>query len=98
MQVGYGKNRLIAGFEDNLSATTLIDHSISDDYSEALRRLSHGNSSTSQYRIFPFTNFGNTVVSERGIERIQNIKNFTRPYSYCKRFGLKLIFPEHYHW
>jgi hypothetical protein len=88
----------ISGIEDKLSATTLIDRSISDDYSEPLIQLNHRHSSTTQYRLFPFTNFKSTLVVKRGIELIQNEKYFIQPYLYCKRLGLKLIFPEHYHW
>ena len=87
-----------SGIENKLSTTTLIDYSLSDDYSEALTKLNHRNSSTTQYRVYPFTNFENRVIFERGIKLIQNEKYFIWPYSYCKRFGLKLIFPEHYHW
>ena len=84
--------------EHKLSTTTLIGYSISDDHSEALRRLDHRNSSVTHYRVFPFTHFANSFFLKSGIELIQNGKYFIHPYSYCKRFGLKLLFPEHYFW
>ena len=83
---------------DNSATTKLPDYSISDDYAVANINSNHRNSSTTQYRFYPFTNFINTVAFQNRANFFYEEKLFVQPHLYCKRIGLKLVFPEHYFW
>ena len=80
------------------SKTALADYSLSDDYSVAHINSNHRNSSTTQNRFHPFNNFIATIAFQNGVKFFYEEKLFVQPHSYCKRIGLKLIFPEHYFW
>jgi len=83
---------------ENCTTTKLPDYSISDDYAVANINSSHRNISNTQYKFYPFNNFINTVAFQNGIDFFYKEKLFARPHLYCKRIGLKLVFPEHYFW
>lgn len=58
----------------------------------------HRNSSTTQYRFYPLTNFINTVAFQNRVNFFYEEKLFVEPQLYCERIGLKLVFPKHYFW
>ena len=84
--------------EKSTPTTTLADYSVSNDYTGDVINSGHRNSSTTQYRFFPFANFINTVAFPNRINLFYEEKLFIQPHLYCKRIGLKLVFPEHYFW
>lgn len=88
---------LTAGIENGTPGNELIDHSISDGNDIAVTYSSHRNSTT-QRRFYSFTNFLNTVAFKNSAVFFYETKLVAPPYLYCKRIGLKLVFPEHYFW
>jgi len=89
--------QLGANIENSTSTTKLLDCFICDDFAVAIIN-SGRNSSTAQYRFYPFTNFINTVTFQKRVDFFYGEKLFVQPHLYCKRIGLKLVFPEHYFW
>ncbi|HWH62221.1 MAG TPA: hypothetical protein VNS50_03070 [Ginsengibacter sp.] len=89
--------QLTAGIKST-STTNLLDYSISDGYADAIINSNHRNSLTTQYRFFSFTNFINLEGSQSRADFFYEGKLFVQPHLYCKRIGLKLVFPEHYFW
>jgi len=89
--------QLGANIENSNSTTKLLDCFICDDFAVAIIN-SGRNSSTAQYRFYPFTNFINTVNFQKRVDFFYGEKLFVQPHLYCKRIGLKLVFPEHYFW
>jgi len=83
---------------DNGNKTKQTDCSLSDDYAVAHINSNHRNSSTTQNRFYPFNNYIATIAFQNEINFFYEEKLFVQPHSYCKRIGLKLIFPEHYFW
>ena len=94
---GVSGTQLRANIENSTSTTKLLDRFICDDYSVAIIN-SGRNNSTTQYRFYPFTNFINTVAFQNRVDFFYKEKLFVQPHLYCKRIGLKLVFPEHYFW
>ena len=84
--------------ETKMSQTNYINPCSEDVSATALTQLHHRSGSGTYYRLYPFTNFCNALTFGKRLEPIFNDKYFVHPYSYCKRLGLRLIFPEHYHW
>ena len=89
---------LTSNIEKSTPATTPVDYSVSNDYIAAIINSGHRNSSTTQYRFFPFASFINTIAFRNRINLFYGGKLFVQPHLYCKRIGLKLVFPEHYFW
>ena len=89
---------LTANIENSTSGNKLIDYSISDDHDIAITRSSHRNSPANQYRFYSFTNPINTLAFKNSAEFFYETKHFVQPYLYCKRIGLKMVFPKHYFW
>ena len=84
--------------EKNTSSTDLLDYSINDDYAGAIINVHHRNSLTTHHRVFPFDSFISTEAFHNPENFSYQAKLFVQPHLYCKRIGLKLIFPEHYFW
>ena len=82
----------------NCNATTLPDYCISDDYAVANINSNHRNNSTTHNRFYPFNNFIATIAFQNGVNFFYEEKLVVQPHFYCKRIGLKLVFPEHYFW
>ena len=89
--------QLRASVENSASTTKLLDCFKCDDFVVAIIN-SGRNSSTTKYRFYPFTNLINTVAFQKQVDFFYEEKLFVRPHLYCKRIGLKLVFPEHYFW
>ena len=90
--------QLTSNIEKSAPATKLVDHCVSDDYTPVIINSGHRKSSTTPYRFFLFANFINTVAFPNRINLFYEEKLFIQPHLYCKRIGLKLVFPEHYFW
>jgi len=83
---------------DNCTTIKLFDCSVSDDYAVANINSNHRNYSTTKHRFYPSGNFINAVPSHRTLDFFYKEKLLIQPHLYCKRIGLKLVFPEHYFW
>ena len=81
----------------NNATTELFGYSLNDDYTANIN-YNHRNSSTTKYRFYHFNNFINTVSFQNPADFFYKEKLFVQPHLYCKRIGLKLVFPEHYFW
>jgi hypothetical protein len=90
--------QLITNIENNTPTTNLLDYSICGDYAVGIINSNHRNGSAAQCRLYPFTNFINSVALQNRISFFYEEKHFVLPNLYCKRIGLKLVFPEHYFW
>ncbi|MEP6950365.1 MAG: hypothetical protein ABI863_13865 [Ginsengibacter sp.] len=90
--------QITANFESKTSATEMLNYSISGDYAVAVINSNHRYASAAQYRFNPFTNFIYSAASRGRLHFFYKQKYFAGPHLYCKRIGLKLIFPEHYFW
>ena len=90
--------QLITNIENNTPTTKLLDYSICDDYAVAIINSNRRNGSAAQCRFYPFTNFINTAARHNSAAFFYDEKHFVQPHLYCKRIGLKLVFPEHYFW
>ncbi len=90
--------QLTSNIEKETLPIDLLDHFTSDDYTAAIINSRHQNSSTTQYRFFPFANLIDTLAFQNRINLFYEEKLFAQPHLYCKRIGLILIFPEHYFW
>jgi len=75
-----------------------LDHSFNEDYCKAVVPSNPQSHSTNHYRFYPHASFAKPVIFSNRINILYNLKYAIDPYLYCKRFGLKLIFPEHYFW
>ena len=82
----------------NYKANLLNYYSISDDYEVANINSNYRKTSTHQCRYYPSNSFINTVYLQNGIAFFYEEKLFAQPHLYCKRIGLKLVFPQHYFW
>jgi hypothetical protein len=78
--------------------THAVDCLVSDDYAVANISLSRSYIVTSQYRFSTFNNFINAVNVQNGANFFYEQNLFVEPNSYCKKIGLKLLFPKHYFW
>ena len=97
-KAGEVSGKLLKTNIDNCQATTLHDYSIIDDYAVANINFNHRNNSPTQNRFYPFNNFIATIAFQNGVNSFYEEKLFAQPHLYCKRIGLKLVFPEHYFW
>jgi hypothetical protein len=91
-------NQLTTDSKKSTSTTTYRDHSISGDHLFTIINSNHRNSSSTQSRPYTFGNFISPVDFQKQSEFFYEEELFVHPYSYCKRIGLKLVFPEHYFW
>lgn len=90
--------QLTTNFEGNPSATKILSCVVSDDYAVAIITSNDRTSSSSQYRYYPLINFVYSVARQYNLHLFYKQKYFAEPHLYCKRIGLKLLFPEHYFW
>jgi hypothetical protein len=74
------------------------DNSISEDHAIALLSAHRRPASSTQNRFYPLTDLINTSAFQNRHDRFFEEKLFVHPYLYCKRIGMKLLFPEHYFW
>ena len=91
-------NQLTTDSKKSTSTTTHRDHSISGDHALIIINSNHCNSSSTQSRPYSFGNFISSVDFQTQAQFFYEEKLFVHPYQYCKRIGLKLVFPEHYFW
>ena len=89
--------QLRANIENSTSTTKLPDCFMCDDFAVAVIN-SHRSSSIIQYRCYPFADFINIVAFQNPVYFVYEEKLFVAPQPYCKRIGLKLVFPKHYFW
>ena len=89
---------LTTNIEGNTPWNQLIDYSMSDGHDMAITHSAHGNSTTNQRRFYSFPDFLNTIAFKSSAAFFYEIKPVPAPHVYCKRIGLKLVFPEHYFW
>ena len=73
-------------------------YSISDDLAPAMIQSNQRNNSGNHYRYHPFVPFINAVSFKSNVASYYIGRHFVQPHLYCKRIGLKLLFPEHYFW
>ena len=78
--------------------TQTVDCFESDDCAVASINTGHRNIATSQFRFFTFNNFINAAGLKNGVGFSYEENLFAAPHLYCKKIGLKLLFPEHYFW
>ena len=74
----------------------LIDYS-SRDCSPIIIFKNSG-SFNGQFRFLTYTKFLNTIAFVNKAESFPEKKYFVPSYFYCEPIGLKLVFPQHYHW
>jgi hypothetical protein len=89
---------LTASIENSTTGNQLVDYSISDGHDIAITYSDHRTNTANQRRFYFFTNFLNTAAFKNKAEVFYETKLVARPNLYCKRIGLKLVFPEHYFW
>src|SRR6476620_1256925 len=65
---------------DNSTAKKILDYSISDDYAVANINSNHRNSSTTQNRFYPFSNFIATIAFQNGVNFFYKEKLFVQSH------------------
>jgi hypothetical protein len=92
-----GERQTFEGISIAGTAEDLVDYAIRCD-SSPIAVSANTRKSNSQTRHLPYANFANTIALANRASRLHERDQFIHPYFYCKRIGLRLVFPQHYYW
>lgn len=89
----------VSNIENSTPVSKLPDYSVCDDaHAAAIVNFNHRNGSAPRYRFYSSIDFINTAALYNNTNFFYDNKHFVQPHLYCKRIGLKLLFPKHYFW